>query len=92
MISLKRKISLKGSRLFGNANFFIVFDKEPSTANASNEVDRTYGHQWKNLKEIYIEALAEQGAQNYAHGKYYSFFRMHILAFCKDVIDCASLK
>lgn len=71
--------------------FFVVFKKRPKTVNNTHEVDKNYGHQWIDLKPLYKEVQAEQQDKGFKHGKYYGFFRSHLLKFCKDVIDCQSL-
>lgn len=78
-------------RLYGNANFFVVFNGQPQTSNFSGEVDTAYGHQWLDLKHTYEEVLAENNNDKFAHGKYYSFFRGHLLTFCSQVLDCSKL-
>lgn len=87
------KTSLKSKgEPYRNANFFVVFKKRPKTLNNSDEVNKNYGHQWIDLKSLYKEVQAEQQDKGFdVHGKYYSFFRGHLLKFCKDVIDCQSL-
>lgn len=81
----------KAQRLYGNANFFVVFSKQPKTSNTSGEVDATYGHQWLDLKSTYEEVVTENNNNRFAHGKYYSFFRGHLINFCTQILDCSKL-
>lgn len=77
--------------LYGNANFFVVFNKKPATQNRSGEIDKHYGHQWLDLKQTFLEMSAEEQRARGQHGKYYNFFREHLLEFCAEVIDCKKL-
>lgn len=74
--------------LYGNANFFVVFTgTKPSTANHSNEVDKSYGHRWLPLGTVYKKVKAEQNAHPaFGTGKYYDFFRGHLIDFVENVL------
>lgn len=89
------QISGRG-RLYGNANFFVVFNHRPKNMSISGEIDSNYGHRWIDLKEIYRQVADEQTRlENLKQGKndgvFYSFFRGHLLTFCRHVVLCADL-
>lgn len=82
----------RSGHLYGNANFFVVFDKEPKTSDKSGEIDQSYGHQWLDLKTVFQEMKTETQNLGFTkHGKYYSFFRGHLNHFCAKVLDCSKL-
>lgn len=75
----------------GNANFFTVLTHEkPATTETSHEIDKQYGHQWKNIKELFREADApserDPKTGYFINGKFYKFFNGHLHAFCSRVV------
>ncbi len=84
-------ISGRTDKPYGNMNFFLVFDKRPKTSNKSSEVDGQYGHQWLDLKTTYLEVKNEQALKKRDPGRYYHFFRNHLINFCTQVIECEKL-
>jgi hypothetical protein len=90
------RVSTGNGRLYGNANFFVVFSRKPDTTSTSYEIDADYGHRWLDLKETYHKILDEQTRldklnQGRKDGEFYSFFRGHLLTFCRQVVICADL-
>lgn len=77
--------------LFGNMNFFVMFDKKPETIDDNSEIDKDYGHQWVSLRDVYREIDDEDKLLKGNHGKYYKYFRSQLLNFCKNVISCDAL-
>lgn len=78
----------KTNNLYGNTNFFVVFNKMPVTSDDNNEIDKNYGHKWLDLKSTYEETQEEKARLGFNHGKYYSFFRGMVIDFCTNVISC----
>ncbi len=81
---LKERASKKSYS--GNVNFFVVFAKAKPNTTLSHENDPAYGHQWLNLHTVYEEAKAEQAIAWNKNGKYYRFFRGHVIEFGKKVL------
>lgn len=84
-------ISRRTGLPWGNTNFFVVFDKKPATNASNDEIDQNYGHQWLDLKAAFREIQAEQNERGGNSGKYYHFFRSHVINFCTYVINCEDL-
>lgn len=85
------RVRANGQKLVGNVNFFVVFNSVPMTKEDSDEIDKDYGHQWLDLKKAFLDISLEQQNLGKASGKFYGYFRSHLIHFCTEVITCAEL-